>query len=185
MNLQIRFVSDDTTEERDAASPCIYDIFEPVLKHPSEERWYLWFPDADHPFSFCGRSIWTLNAHRGSVRVWVWRIKGQDDVTKALIGEWQSAYVETRAEQIERLTTERDAAKKSDAETMEILTRAHATACKFAADVSAEKARADAAVKRLADLRAWAAGEVATWGVSCGCMGKVMLRIDRKDGEGQ
>jgi hypothetical protein len=38
------------------------------------------------------------------------RITNQDAATKALIGEWQSAYVETREEQIERLTTERDGA---------------------------------------------------------------------------
>lgn len=107
MNLQIRF-TDDTTEERDAASPCIFDIFDPVLKHPSEERWYLWFPDADPPLSFCGRNVLTLDDLRGG-KAKVWRT-GQDVTTKALIGEWQSAYVETREEQIERLTTERDSA---------------------------------------------------------------------------
>lgn len=109
MNLQIRF-ADDTTEERDAASPCIFDLFDPVLKHPSEERWYLWLPDAERPLSFCGRSVRTLDTLRGE-RAMVWRITGQDAATKALIGEWQSAYVETREEQIERLTAERDAAR--------------------------------------------------------------------------
>lgn len=103
MNIQIRF-TDGTTEERDAESPCVFDLFDPVLKHPSEKRWYLWLPHDVRPLSFCGRSVWTLNAHRGSVRVWVWRIKGQDDTTKALLGEWQSAYVESFEEQIARLT---------------------------------------------------------------------------------
>lgn len=41
--------------------------------------------------------------------------------------------------------------------------------------------REESAEKRLADLRAWAAGEVATWGTSCGCMGKLIARIDGKE----
>jgi hypothetical protein len=106
MNLQIRF-ADGTTEERAAASPCILDIFDPALKHPSEERWYLWFPDGPRSLSFCGRDVWTLDDVR-RLHAMVWRITDQDATTKALIGEWQSAYVESREEQIERLTTERD-----------------------------------------------------------------------------
>lgn len=107
MKIQIRF-SDGVTEERDADSPAIYDLFDPVLRHPSEERWYLWFPDSDRPLSFCGRSVHALATLRGGYAM-VWRFTSGP--TEPLAGEWQSAYVETREEQIERLTRERDAAE--------------------------------------------------------------------------
>jgi hypothetical protein len=110
MNLQIRF-DDGTTEERGVASPCIFDVFDPVLKHPSEAQWYQWLPTCRCELSFCGRNVWTLDRLRGE-RAMVWRITNQDDATKALIGEWQSAYVESHDEQIERLTAERDAARR-------------------------------------------------------------------------
>jgi hypothetical protein len=101
MNIQIRF-EDKTTEMRDASSPCIADIFEPTLRHPSEERWYLYFPEDGHPLSFCACGVRPLSAWRGGAIVW--RITGQDPKTKALTGEWQSCRVETFEEQIARLT---------------------------------------------------------------------------------
>ncbi len=103
---------DGTTELRAADSACLSSIGDATnVRHPSEERWYLYFPEDRRPFSFCGMSVFRLRDVRG---VWstarVWRITGQDDATKALTGEWQSARVETVDEQIARLTRERDAA---------------------------------------------------------------------------
>ncbi len=135
MKIQIRF-NDGATEERDADSPAIYDLFDPVLRHPSEERWYQWFPDSDRPLSFCGRSVRVLVTLRGE-QAMVWRFTSAP--TEPLAGEWQSAYVETREEQIERLTCERDSARlardawKATAQTLDGLRETE----KAAAEVSA------------------------------------------------
>lgn len=183
---------DGTTEERDADSPCIANIFEPRLRHPSEERWYLYFPDAHPPLSFCAHSVRALRDWRGEALVW--RITGQDPETKALIGLWEACRVETVDEQIERLARERDAKKARAARWKKAARRlrwwaqdeargaAHlqrgaqamlavlrpgedttwkpssiaADLVVWAEHVAALAARADAAEKRLADLRAWA-----------------------------
>jgi hypothetical protein len=150
MNLQIRF-DDGTTEERGVASPCIFDVFDPVLKHPSEAQWYQWLPTCRCELSFCGRNVWTLDRLRGE-RAMVWRITNQDDATKALIGEWQSAYVESREEQIERLTTERDNAmfvRDAWKVTASILAGQHKAALARAANAERER---DAA-RRMVVLR--------------------------------
>jgi hypothetical protein len=34
--------ADGATEDREDDSPCIGSLLDPALKHPSEERWYLW-----------------------------------------------------------------------------------------------------------------------------------------------
>lgn len=103
MDIQIRF-EDGTVEMRADWSPCMPNYNEPTLKHPSEERWYRWF----YGLSFCGYEVLSLASCRGG-HMLVWRITGQDIITKALIGAWQSCRVETWAEQVERLTRERDA----------------------------------------------------------------------------
>jgi hypothetical protein len=82
-------------------------VFEPVLKHPSEDRWYLWFPDASRPLSFCARDVIPLTAWRGGGAL-VWRITSAPN--EPLAGEWAECHVETCEEQIARLTTERDGA---------------------------------------------------------------------------
>lgn len=110
MDILVTF-PDGTTELRAADSACLYSLFDPPPRHPSEERWYLYFPDAAHPFSFCARPVVTLVEVRGAADVYVWRIAGQDAVTKALTGEWQRAQIETVDQQIERLTRERDVAR--------------------------------------------------------------------------
>ena len=107
MDIQVRF-EDGSTELRPAWSPCIADVFEPNLRHPSEERWYQHLPGERLPLLFCGRSVRPLSDWRGEALVW--RITGQDDITKALTGEWQSCRVETADEQIERLSKAADAA---------------------------------------------------------------------------
>lgn len=99
---------DGTTELRAADSACLYSLFDPPTRHPNEERWYLYFPDAAHPLSFCARTVFPIDRGRGASGFYAWRITGQDDATKALTGEWQSAQIETVDEQIERLTRERD-----------------------------------------------------------------------------
>jgi hypothetical protein len=81
----------------------------------------------------------------------VWRTTW-DHETKVLTGAWASCRVETMAEQIERLTRER----------------------------GAEKARADAAEKRLAGLRSWAMRSptgMEPWEL----LAEVVARIDRKE----
>ena len=137
--------ADGATEDREDDSPCIANVFEPVLRHPSEERWYLYFPGAHPAFSFCARNVIRLSDWRGGGAL-VWRITSAPD--EPLAGEWAECRVESYPEQIARLTGERDAAEK-----------------------------------RLAGLRAWAVAMIAIWGTSCGCMGKVVARIDGKDGE--
>lgn len=86
--------------------------------------------------------LWQM---RGAPMATVWRTTW-DPETKVLTGAWASCRVETMAEQIERLTRERDA------------TARHLTAAvaKAIALRDAEHRRAEAAERRLADLRAWA-----------------------------
>ncbi len=207
--------ADGATEDRDDDSPCIGSLLDPALKHPSEERWYLWLDGDRWPLSFCGHSASPLSQWRGW-GAWVWRItsgKGEP-----LAGRWESCHVETCEEQIARLTAERDAALEDastaegaalllakavteqqdradlatawgsrEAEALRLTTRTLSLACSpieddvarevliraicaakealakaqpgMALDVAAvcsRLARADAAEKRLADLRAWA-----------------------------
>ena len=95
-----------------------------------------------------------------AVQVWgrLWplslrNLRGQDDVT---VGG-RPVTVETYQEQIARLTAERDAAI-GRIEGAEMMYRIETKFVRAAHDT--EKARADAAEKRLADLRAWASGVV-------------------------
>ena len=104
------FFPDGSHEDRDDASPCIADIFEPKLRHPSEERWYLHFPDEPIPFSFCACGVRPISRWRGGVLVW--RITGGMGPGEALTGKWQSCRVEATEEQIDRLTAERDRARR-------------------------------------------------------------------------
>lgn len=122
----IRVTFADGYEDRDDDGPCIADVFDPVLKHPSEERWYLYFPGASPPLSFCARDVIKLSDWRGGGAL-VWRLTSASN--EPLAGQWEQCHVESYPEQIARLEAERDA----------------------------EKARADAAEKRLTDLRTWAA----------------------------
>ena len=196
----IRVTFADGYEDREDDSPCIANVFEPVLRHPSEERWYLWFPGATMPFSFCARTVRLLSALRGDGAL-VWRITSAP--SEPLAGRWEECRVESYPEQIARLEWERDAAhqkyvlrdahallwkgwarelweEKREAwralrslrdaarnacdremgkghrypESVKVSTLvAHLNTMDFGAT---EKARADAAEKRLADLRTWA-----------------------------
>lgn len=145
MDIQIKF-DDGTTEMRDAETACIADtIFEPCLRLPSEERWYLYFPDALVPFSFCAYSIRRLLDWRDKVVVWraTW-----DPETKVLAGAWASGRVESVDEQIERLTRECDSTRRH-------LTEAVAQAIAHRDEeyqrAEVEKARADESERRLVE----------------------------------
>ncbi len=107
MDILVTF-PDGTTEPRAADSACLYSLFDPPSRHPSEERWYLYFPDEARPLSFLARPVATIRDVRGAHDVYVWRLTGEAD--GALTGEWQAVHVETVDEQIARLTRERDAA---------------------------------------------------------------------------
>lgn len=134
-----------------------------------------------------------------AVQVWgrLWplslrNLRGQDDVT---VGG-RPVTVETYQEQIARLTAERDAAI-GRIEGAEMMYRIETKFVRAAHDT--EKARAEKAEKRLADLRAWAeerrdvAAQNATAASSgpqagarfCGenwAFSDVVARIDGKDG---
>lgn len=144
MDIQIKF-DDGTTEMRDAESPSIADIFKPCLRHPSEERWYLYFPGESVPFSFCGHSIRKLSDWRGAVVVWrtTW-----DPETKVLSGAWASGRVESVNEQIDRLTRECDSTRRHLTEAV-AQAIAHRDAEYQRAEV--EKARADESERRLVE----------------------------------
>ena len=108
--IRVTFAVDKATEDREDDSPCIGSLLDPALKHPSEERWYLWLDGDRWPLSFCGHSASPLSQWRGW-GAWVWRItsgKGEP-----LAGRWESCHVETCEEQIARLTAERDAWERS------------------------------------------------------------------------
>lgn len=105
MDILVTF-PDGTTELRAANSPAGSDV-------------YGWPPAATYETDACDRGWYIagdlypeLVDWRGDRDAHVWRITGQDAVTKALTGEWQSCTVETVDEQIARLTRERDAAEK-------------------------------------------------------------------------
>lgn len=110
MLIQVRF-EDGSTEERDAESPCIADVFEPALRHPSEERRYLYFRDDPYPLSFCACAVRPLKHWRGGALVW--RITGGLGEDETMTGEWAPCRVETADEQIDRLTRERDEARRA------------------------------------------------------------------------
>lgn len=155
--LVIRVTFADGYEDREDDSPCIANVFEPVLRHPSEERWYLYFPDAHPAFSFCARNVIRLSDWRGGGAL-VWRITSAKG--EPLAGEWAPCRVESYPEQIARLEWERDEEEqradrwRADYDHKQ---EEWSSSCDIlAADLATEKARADAAEKRLADLRAWA-----------------------------
>ena len=108
MDILVTF-PDGTTELRAPESACLSSIGDSRLRHPSEERWYLYFPEDHRPFSFCGMSVFRLRDVRG---VWstarVWRLTGHTEEPYTLTGEWQKVQIETVDEQIARLTRERD-----------------------------------------------------------------------------
>lgn len=129
----------DGYEDREDDSPCIANVFEPVLRHPSEDRWYLWFPDASPPFSFCARNVIRLSDWRGGGAL-VWRITSAPN--EPLAGQWAECHVEGHEEQIARLTAERDAATRHLAAAVEQASALRDIEYRRA---EAEKARADAA----------------------------------------
>lgn len=161
MEIQIKF-KDGTTELRDAQTPCIADMFDPNLAHPSEERWYLYFPNVDYPFSFCGHRVRPLAEWRGAVLVWrtTW-----DPETKVLSGAWVPGRVESVDEQIDRLTRECDSTRRH-------LTEAVAQAIGHRDEeyqrAEVEKARADESERRLAEAEKVAEDtkQLALWGPS-------------------
>ena len=132
-----------------------------------------------------------------AVQVWgrLWplslrNLRGQDDVT---VGG-RPVTVETYQEQIARLTAERDAAI-GRIEGAEMMYRIETKFVRAAHDT--EKARAEKAEKRLADLRAWAddivkrsreeapkhPGKADTTWTILSVLEWVVARIDGKDGE--
>lgn len=142
----IRVTFADGYEDREDDSPCIANVFEPVLRHPSEERWYLYFPGAHPAFSFCARNVIRLSDWRGGGAL-VWRItsgKGEP-----LAGQWVECHVESHEEQIARLTGEVERVEAHREATLASLRQTSDRVCE-------EKARGDAAEQRLADMRAWA-----------------------------
>lgn len=105
---------DDSTELRGEHAPCIRVWDDEVLRHPSEERWYLWFPatsESPANWSFCAFTIANIAVCRGW-RVWVWCETGVRADGKPLTGEWRRARVETVEEQLARVTSERDSARR-------------------------------------------------------------------------
>jgi hypothetical protein len=149
--------ADGATEDREDDSPCIGSMLDPALKHPSEERWYLWLDGDRWPLSFCGHSASPLSQWRGW-GAWVWRITSAPN--EPLAGQWAECHVESYPEQIDRLTAERDEEEqradrwRADYDHKQ---EEWSSSCDIlAADLATEKARADAAGKRLADLRVWA-----------------------------
>lgn len=104
--------ADGATEQRPGDSACLATIFEPPPKHPSEERWYLYFPGEALPLSFCAITVRPIESVRAFRNVYVWRLTGHTEEPYTLTGEWQSCNVETVDEQIARLTRERDDARE-------------------------------------------------------------------------
>ena len=193
----IRVTFADGYEDREDDSPCIANVFEPVLRHPSEERWYLYFPGAHPAFSFCARNVIRLSDWRGGGAL-VWRITSA--ANEPLAGQWAPCRVESYPEQIARLTAENE---RLGAWAKALMDRSDACAARSIEgllQVGTEKARADAAEKRLTDLRAWA-GErnaAATQNAVSASVGPqaaarfhgeqwafsdVLARIDGEDGE--
>lgn len=96
-------------------------------------------------------SFFTIAEKRGmpSYCFAVWRITGQDPVTKALTGEWQACRVETSDEQIERLPrdfAERTAQWERRGEHLNRLAMAHAAilGALHGEDTTADAERAEA-----------------------------------------
>ncbi len=88
---------DGTTEERPATSPALLNPDNPADIHARDPR-----KVAPSELSF-------LRDFTRSGNVYVWCLTGEAD--GALTGEWRRCHAETSAEQIERLTRERDAAR--------------------------------------------------------------------------
>ncbi len=99
---------DGTSELRAPDSACLWSLFDPPSRHPSEERWYLYFPDEARPLSFLARPVAMVRDVRGAHDVYVWRLTGHTEEPYTLTGEWQAVHVETVDEQLSRLTRERD-----------------------------------------------------------------------------
>lgn len=177
MDIQVTF-EDGTTEMRAAWSPILWrgrndgtdrctppDLSQILFSFAWYEAGRVAWGHAcrgDTRKEHCATSV-DLSTCRGIGNRHVWRITGQDAITKALTGEWVHAYVETADEQIERLARERDA-EKQRAENLRVkLDSVAADGAAAAERFVAEKARAAAAEERLADLRALAVKEAAAW----------------------
>lgn len=148
MDIQARF-DNGTTETRPANCPALAS-YDPTDLHPSQFTKADVVPARPEPvvgFQHSSRRVYThaLAAWREGDAL-VWRITGQDPITKALTGEWTRCYVESAHEQIERLTRERDA-ERASAKTY------YETFVLVKAARDAEKARANAAEKERDEAR--------------------------------
>lgn len=96
---------DGTTEERPATSPALLNPVDPTDIHSRDPR------------KVAPSELGFLRDFTRSGNVYVWCFTGE--VHGALTGEWRPCHAETSAEQIERLTRERDGARAAAA----VLTR--------------------------------------------------------------
>lgn len=87
---------DGTTEERPATSPALLNPVDPTDIHSRDPR------------KVAPSELGFLRDFTRSGNVYVWCLTGE--AHGALMGEWRPCHAETSAEQIERLTRERDAA---------------------------------------------------------------------------
>ena len=90
---------DGTTEERPATSPALLNPDNPADIHARDPR------------KVGPSQLGFLRDLTGTGNVFVWCLTGEAD--GALTGEWRKCHAETSAEQIERLTRERDAAVRA------------------------------------------------------------------------
>lgn len=88
---------DGTTEERPATSPALLNPDNPADIHARDPR------------KVAPSQLGFLRDFTGSGDVFVWCLTGE--AAGALTGEWRQCHAETSAEQIERLTRERDGAR--------------------------------------------------------------------------
>lgn len=113
---------DGTTELRDDKSPLLvrrravgHQWASPPVDAVIDVRpyfsdgWGMWLVTAEDRFLDACAATVELSGRRGD-RGWAWRITGGWGKGEALSGAWVPCRVETTAEQIERLTRERDAA---------------------------------------------------------------------------
>lgn len=182
MDIMITF-EDGTTELRDGTSPLLvrhrwlgHQWASPSVDAVIDLRpyycdgWGLWLVTAeDRLLDTCAATV-QLSARRGD-RGWVWCITGGRAKGEPLTGEWRACKVESVAEQIERLTRERDV-----------------TARRLRAAVSLGVKlgrRWKASERRIADLRAWAEHEAREWGAVFpedeSTWHEVLRRIDGKE----
>lgn len=87
---------DGTTEERPATGPALLNPVDPLDIHARDPR------------KVGPSQLGFLRDLTGTGNVWIWCLTGE--AAGALTGEWRKCHAETSAEQIERLTRERDAA---------------------------------------------------------------------------